>query len=33
VTLYAVPAAIQPFYGRSPHALYFFARLRLGSAE
>jgi hypothetical protein len=32
VTFYSLPDAIKPFYGNSPHSLYFFVRLRGGSA-
>lgn len=32
VTLYSLPGAIKPFYGSSPHSVYFFVRLRGGSA-
>jgi Cu/Ag efflux protein CusF len=32
VTFYAVPAAIKPYYGSSPHAAYVFVRIRGGSA-
>ncbi|HEV7424746.1 MAG TPA: copper-binding protein [Thermoanaerobaculia bacterium] len=31
VTCYSIPAAIKPFYGSTPHSLYFFLRLRGGS--
>ncbi len=32
VTLYALSKQIKPFYGSSPHSVYFFVRLRGGSA-
>jgi Cu/Ag efflux protein CusF len=32
VTFYSVPGAIKPFYGSSPHSLYFFLRFRGGSS-
>ncbi|HXH94357.1 MAG TPA: hypothetical protein VNN25_22460 [Thermoanaerobaculia bacterium] len=32
VTFYSLPDAIKPFYGSSPHSVYFFIRLRGGSA-
>jgi len=28
VTFYSVPSAIEPYYGSSPHSVYFFMRLR-----
>jgi len=31
VTLYSIPDAIKPYYGSSPHSVYFFVRLRGGS--
>jgi Cu/Ag efflux protein CusF len=33
VTFYAVPAAIKPYYGSSPHAAYVFVRVRGGNAD
>jgi Cu/Ag efflux protein CusF len=33
VTAYAIPAAIKPYYGSSPHSFYLFLRLRGGSSS
>ena len=33
VTIYSLPDAIKPFYGSSPHSVYFFIRLRGRSAS
>jgi len=33
VTTYAIPGAIKPYYGSSPHSFYLFIRVRGGSAS
>ena len=33
VTGYAIPDAIKPYYGSSPHSFYLFVRLRGGSSS